>query len=60
MKVAAIYGSPRKNGNSAQMMDALLSEFPQSADIHKIYLTDFLHFNRLLMLDRGYAVLLQS
>jgi multimeric flavodoxin WrbA len=41
MKVAAIYGSPRKNGNSAQMMEALLSEFPESAEIHKIYLTDY-------------------
>lgn len=40
MKVAAIYGSPRKNGNTALMLDAALSEFPAEAEIRKIYLSD--------------------
>ncbi len=38
MKVLAIYGSPRKEGNTARMMDAALSEFPREAEIHRIYL----------------------
>jgi len=40
MKVLAIYGSPRKNGNTAQMMEAALSVFPPQAEIHKIFLSD--------------------
>ena len=38
MKVLAIYGSPRKEGNTAQMMDAALSVFPSEAEIHRVYL----------------------
>ncbi len=38
MKVLAIYGSPRENGNTAKMMASALSAFPEEADIHKIYL----------------------
>jgi multimeric flavodoxin WrbA len=40
MKVLAIYGSPRKNGNTAQMMEAALSVFPPQTEIHKIFLSD--------------------
>ena len=40
MKVLAIFGSPRKNGNSATMLEAALSEFPREAEIHRIYLAD--------------------
>ena len=40
MKILAIYGSPRKNGNSAKMLDAALSEFPEETEIRKIFLTD--------------------
>lgn len=40
MKVLAIYGSPRKDGNTAQMMDAALSVFPEEAEIHKVFLRD--------------------
>ncbi len=38
MKVLAIYGSPRKEGNTAQMMDSALSAFPAEAEIRKLYL----------------------
>lgn len=38
MKVLAIYGSPRKNGNTAQMLDAALDVFPPSAEIRKVFL----------------------
>ncbi len=38
MKVLAIYGSPRKEGNTARMLDAALSEFPGTAEIRRIYL----------------------
>ncbi len=38
MKVLAIYGSPRKEGNTAKMMDVALSVFPESAEIHKVFL----------------------
>lgn len=38
MKVLAIYGSPRKEGNTAQMMDAALSVFPEESEIHKLFL----------------------
>ena len=38
MKVLAIFGSPRKEGNTAQMMEAALSEFPKEAQIKKVYL----------------------
>ena len=41
MKLLAIYGSPRKNGNTAQMMDAAISVFPEKAKIHKLYLNDY-------------------
>jgi len=40
MKILAIYGSPRKDGNTAQMLDATLSEFPVEAEIKKVYLGD--------------------
>lgn len=40
MKVLAIYGSPRKEGNTAIMMDAALAEFPSDAEIQKIHLSD--------------------
>ena len=40
MKVLAIYGSPRKDGNTARMTDAALSKFPKEAEIHKVYLGD--------------------
>ncbi len=40
MKVLAIYGSPRKDGNTARMLDATLSEFSDSAEIHRIFLTE--------------------
>ncbi len=40
MRVLAIYGSPRKQGNTAKMLDAALSEFPPEAEIRKIYLAD--------------------
>jgi len=40
MRVLAIYGSPRKEGNTARMMDAALSEFPENAEIRRIYLGD--------------------
>jgi len=40
MKVLAIYGSPRKNGNTAQMLDAALSEFPEEAEVKKVYLSE--------------------
>ncbi len=40
MKVAAIFASPRKNGNSAQMLQTALEEFPEHAEIHHIYLAD--------------------
>ncbi len=38
MNVLAIYGSPRKDGNTAQMMDVALTAFPEEAAIHKIFL----------------------
>jgi len=38
MKILAIYGSPRKTGNTAQMMDAALSVFPADAEIERVYL----------------------
>ncbi len=40
MKVLAIYGSPRRNGNTAQMLDAAVSEFPEEAEIKKVYLSE--------------------
>jgi multimeric flavodoxin WrbA len=40
LKVLAVYGSPRKNGNSARMMDATLSEFGENAEIHRVYLAE--------------------
>ncbi len=38
MKVLAIYGSPRKEGNTARMLDAALSVFPPEAEIKKVFL----------------------
>ncbi len=38
MKVLVIYGSARKNGNTAQMLEAALSAFPKEAEIKKAYL----------------------
>jgi len=40
MKVLAIYGSPRKDGNTTRMMEAALSEFPKEAEIHRVFLAD--------------------
>jgi len=40
MKVLAIFGSPRKKGNTAKMIEMALSGFPPNADIHRIYLGD--------------------
>ena len=40
MKVLAIFGSARKNGNTAQMMEAALSELPEEAEIKRVYLGD--------------------
>jgi multimeric flavodoxin WrbA len=40
MKVVAIYGSPRKTGNTANMMDMTLTAFPPEAEIHKIFIAD--------------------
>ena len=40
MKVLAIYGSPRKDGNSSKMMKSALNEFPKDAEIQEVYLTD--------------------
>ncbi len=38
MKVLAIYGSPRREGNTAKMLDAALSAFPETTEIHRVYL----------------------
>jgi multimeric flavodoxin WrbA len=38
MRVLALYGSPRKNGNTARMLGAALSAFPLNAEIHRVYL----------------------
>ena len=39
MKITAIYGSPRKNGNTDLLMDAFLKEFENSDHvIHRFYL----------------------
>jgi len=40
MKVLAIYGSPRKDGNSARMINAALTEFGDDDEIHRIYLAE--------------------
>jgi multimeric flavodoxin WrbA len=40
MKVLAIYGSPRKSGNTALMMNEALSAFPSEAEIHTVFLSD--------------------
>jgi len=40
MRVLAIYGSPRKDGNSARMMDEALSELGDDAELHRLYLAD--------------------
>jgi multimeric flavodoxin WrbA len=40
VRVLAIYGSPRKDGNSGRMMDAALSEFATPAEVHRVYLAD--------------------
>ncbi len=38
VEILAIYGSPRKEGNTARMLDAALSVFPENAEIERIYL----------------------
>ena len=38
MNVLALYGSPRKDGNTALMLDTALSVFPEDTTINKIYL----------------------
>lgn len=40
MKVLAIFGSPRKDGNSARMLEAALGEFPEEAEIRRYYLAE--------------------
>lgn len=40
MKVLAILGSPRKDGNTAIMLEAALSELPSDAEIHRVFLGD--------------------
>ncbi|OQY39261.1 MAG: hypothetical protein B6229_04240 [Spirochaetaceae bacterium 4572_7] len=40
MRVLAIFGSPRKNGNSSIMLEKALSAFPKRAEIHRLYLAD--------------------
>ncbi len=40
MKVLAIYGSPRKNGNSSQMLDHLVSFLPDYAKVEKLFLSE--------------------
>ena len=37
MRILAIYGSPRKTGNTAHMLDIALSVFPAEAEIEKVY-----------------------
>ena len=39
-KVVAIYGSHRKNGNSAHLTDVLLDAIPEDVEIKKFYLAD--------------------
>ncbi len=40
MNVLAIYGSPRRGGNTALMVNEALTAFPREADIHSIFLSD--------------------
>jgi multimeric flavodoxin WrbA len=40
MKVLAIYGSPRKDGNSARMLDHLIEFLPEQAEIKRLYLSE--------------------
>ena len=39
-KVVAIYGSHRKNGNSAHLTDTLLAAIPEDVEVKKFYLAD--------------------
>ncbi len=41
MNVLAIYGSPRKEGNTAKMLNAALTAFPAEAQIHSLFLGDY-------------------
>ncbi len=58
LKVLTIFGSPRKDGNSARMLEAALSEFPAEAEITRSYLVD-LNFSACCAtrdcLDLGYC-----
>lgn len=58
MNVLAIFGSPRKDGNSARMLEAALSEFPPEAEISRTFLVD-LNFSACCAtrdcLDLGYC-----
>jgi multimeric flavodoxin WrbA len=40
MNILAIYGSPRKEGNSALMLNTALTAFPKESNIKKIYLQE--------------------
>jgi len=40
MNVLAIFGSPRKEGNSAKMLKVALEAFPSSASIERLFLGD--------------------
>ena len=40
MNVLAIYGSPRRDGNTALMMNEALTAFPPEANIHPFFLSD--------------------
>ena len=41
MNVLVIYGSPRKDGNTAKMLDEAIKAFPEGATIKKLYLADY-------------------
>ncbi len=40
MRVLAVFGSPRKNGNSARMLEAALQTLPESAEIRRVYVAE--------------------
>ena len=60
MKVLAIFGSARKDGNTARMMEAALSELPEDAEIKRVYLGDLNYEGcgscRECKLNGGYCV----
>ena len=38
--IAAVYGSPRKQGNTEMLMDAFLEQIEKSEDVKRFYLRD--------------------